>query len=533
MKKTDILIIGSGGAGLSAALRAKELGAKVTVVGESLPTRSQTSMAQGGINAPIDPNDSIQQHIADTLKASHGLASKEMVTKLINSAPSAIEWLNSIGVPFSRKDEGTIAQRRLGGASFARACYSQDYTGLKILHTLYDQALHSGVEFVNESYLVDLIVEENQAKGAIFWDLKSGKLELILSKKVILATGGFGAIYHGYSTNANGSTGDGIAAALRVGAKVGGVEFVQFHPTALKGSNSLISESARGAGGYLLNSKGERFVDELKPRDEVARAIWKQMSKGEEVYLDIRHLGEEFIDEFIPQERKLSILYAGIDPVHSPMPINPVAHYTMGGILVDEDMQSSIKSLYAVGEAANAGVHGANRLGGNSLLEIVAFGRVAGESAVDSLSTNDVDVSGEHIQRAEKKIANIFDKEPKINFYTQKRELGTTLYESVGIIRDENRLQDALATVRNMRDNIAEMGIVDRSSIYNTNLIEFLKFENSLLLSEVLALSALHRKESRGAHFRSDFESEDETPKETIVSVVGEGIEVELKEVEK
>ncbi len=388
---TDVLIIGNGGAGLVAALSAKEAGATVKVLGKSYPTRSQTCMAQGGINAALGNvnDDSVEKHIEDTLRSGQGLASETAVKSLCEEAVDAMMWLDRIGVPFSRTEAGKIAQRHLGGAYAPRACYAQDYTGLKILHTLYDTCNKAGIEFLNERFLLNLITQEDEkgnqeVLGATVLNIKTGDAEEYRAKTVILATGGYSRMYHKHSTNAVGSTGDGIAAAIRAGARLSDMEFVQFHPTGLKNSSVLISESARGAGGYLLNAAGERFTDEKGTRDVVARAILDEINRCGAVYLDIRHLGEAFIDEELPQERKLAILYEGVDPVKEPMPIRPVAHYTMGGIEVGSDSQTCVKGLYATGECANHNVHGANRLGGNSLLELIVFGKQAGTNAAEA-----------------------------------------------------------------------------------------------------------------------------------------------------
>lgn len=386
--RSDVLIIGAGGAGLVAAIHAHSAGAKVRILTKDYPTRSQTTMAQGGINAALGnvSEDSIEAHVQNTLKSAHGLANEESVRFMCEQAPTAVHWLDSIGVCFSRTKDAKIAQRTLGGASAPRACYAQDYTGLKILHTLYDRVLAAGIEILNERYLLNFITNKDEtnksyACGATVLNIRTGEIENYESASVIVATGGYSRIYHKHSTNAIGSTGDGIAAAIRAGARLRDMEFIQFHPTALKNSSILISESARGAGGHLLNSKGERFTNELAPRDEVARAIHNEIERGEDVFLDIRHLGEAFIDEELPQERKLAKLYENVDPIYELIPIKPVAHYTMGGIEVDKNSQTKLEGLFAVGECASHKVHGANRLGGNSLLELVVFGKQAGESA--------------------------------------------------------------------------------------------------------------------------------------------------------
>ncbi len=518
----DLLIIGSGGAGLTAALNAKEAGLSVSVVTKTLPTGAQTAMAQGGMNAAlgnIEP-DNIESHIQDTLKSAHGLADADMVKLLCEQAPDVIAWLNSIGVPFSRvfspentNPTSTIAQRRLGGATHSRACYAQDYTGLKILHTLYDQCIKADIEFVTEHYLMNLIKSNNQeVQGATFWDIDSGKVVAITAKKTILATGGYGEIYHNFTTNSYGSTGDGITAILRAGGEVSDMEFIQFHPTALKDSSILISESARGEGGYLINQEGKRFTDELAPRDEVARAIWREVRMGHHISLDIRHLGEEKISNLMPQELHLCRLHAGIDPITEPIPIMPVAHYTMGGIDVDKSFQASgLKHCYAVGECSNAKVHGANRLGGNSLLEIVTFGRKVAQNIIEDIEKSSFS-SHEPKQDKEKQIAHdeaiiekIFAKPNDVNFYHKRKVLGKLLYKDAGILRNRNDIHEAVIYLESIQDKLAIMGVGDKSRENNQNLVEFLEFRNSLLLAEALLKSALHRQESRGAHYREDF----------------------------
>ncbi len=508
----DVLVIGSGGAGLVAALSAKEAGASVTVVGKSYPTRSQTSMAQGGINAALAnvDEDSVSIHIADTLKSAQGLASEDAIKSLCEEGVDAVEWLDRIGVPFSRTSEGKIAQRRLGGASAQRACYAQDYTGLKVLHTLYDQCLRAGIVFYNERFLLNLITEDNEGQktfvsGVNVLNIKTGEVEKYEAKTLIVATGGYSRMYHKHSTNATGSTGDGIAAAIRAGARLSDMEFVQFHPTALKNSAILISESARGAGGHLLNADHKRFTDELAPRDVVARAILDEIEKSGEVFLDIRHLGEKFIDEELPQERKLAKLYEGIDPVHDLIPIKPVAHYTMGGIEVNADSQTSIRGLFAAGECANHNVHGANRLGGNSLLELIVFGKQAGRNAAAYAASHEVVCKNEAKFVSDQNfVVGVKHFTNQIDFYQKREFMGNIFYNNAGIVRDDMGLKAVLGAVRQIQKEIPFMGPRDKSKIYNTNLVEFIEFGNMVELAEIVLVGAISRNESRGAHFRSD-----------------------------
>jgi succinate dehydrogenase / fumarate reductase flavoprotein subunit len=515
----DVLVIGSGGAGLTAALNAKAKGLEVLVVGKAYPTNSQTSMAQGGINASLGnrDDDSVASHIEDTLASSKGLGDAVMIEAMCHDASDAIEWLESIGVPFSRDEKSHIAQRRLGGATHKRACYSQDYTGLKILHTLYDNAIKENIEFLNEHYLINLIStqdEHNRVLGATLLDISKGEVIEIRAKTVILATGGYSSIYHNFTTNASGSSGDGISAVIRARGYLSDIEFVQFHPTALKSSGILISESARGEGGYLLNSKGERFVDELKPRDEVARAIIEQIEQDQEVFLDIRHLGEEKLMELLPQEVHLCKLHEGVDPAQELIPIKPVAHYSMGGVEVKRNLEvRGIKGCFAIGECSNAKIHGANRLGGNSLLEIITMGRSVVGSIEKYLEDFDEDNTIEHPQLNldRRFIHGVYSFTNQINFYEKREFMGKIFYHNAGIKRDETKLKAVLAAVRQMQKEITFMGIGDKSKENNYNLVEFLEFGNALELSEILLVGAISRKESRGAHYREDYPRMDES----------------------
>ena len=511
---TDVLIVGGGTAGLSAALAARENGARVTVLGKVRPTRSQSAMAQGGINAALGHmgEDSIENHIADTLRSAHTLADETMVRRMCEKAPDAVAWLDSLGTPFSRLDDGRVAQRRLGGAGGKRACYAQDYTGLKILHTLYDAALKAGVEFLDEYFLLNFIVEEKRVLGVTAIEIATGEVRAIGAKSVVAAGGGYAGLYHGFTTNSAATTGDVVAAAIRAGCVLGDMEYIQFHPTALKKSGILISESARGAGGRLLNTRGERFVDELKTRDEIAKAIWEQLEAGKEIFLDIRHLGEDFIDENLPQERKLAKLYEGVDPVRDPIPVKPVAHYTMGGIDVDRNHMTKVEGLYAAGECANARVHGANRLGGNSLLETVVFGREAGENAA-KFAKEHGEISPKNsaqFDRDSRFVAAIPQFSNRIDFYEKRTFMGKIFYRNAGILRHEMGLKGVLSVIRQMQRELPFMGIADKSREYNTNLLEFIEFGNMVELAEVVLVCAISRNESRGAHQREDFPEEND-----------------------
>ncbi len=508
MSNLDLLIIGSGISGLSAAISAKEEGADVLVVTKSVPTKNNSVMAQGGINAALGniKSDSTKLHAKDTLKSSHDLANANMVELLCNEAINAIEFLEKIGVSFSRIDnacstKGSIAQRKLGGASAPRACYAQDYTGLKIMHTLLDFAISSNIEIKDGLFLLELIKNScSEVCGGLFFNFNSGKLESIYAKRVLLATGGYGGIY-AKNTNSYGSSGDGLAAVFRAGGVLSNMEFVQFHPTTLKGSNILISESARGEGGYLVNCKNERFVDELAPRDVVAKAVFEQISSGNSVYLDLRHIDEQHLKEAMPQELKVIKTYANVDATKELVEIEPAVHYSMGGISVNSNFAvKSLAGCFAVGECSDASVHGANRLGGNSLLEAVAFGRLSAKKALS--------VAPNAIEQKEQKYNLPVGSGNYNELSNTKKEVAEILNKNVGLLRDEQSLKEAQDSLNRL--NIDTLSVSGQLQ-YNTNLIELLELKNSIYLAKATIKCALERKESRGAHIRVDYTSEDAT----------------------
>jgi succinate dehydrogenase / fumarate reductase flavoprotein subunit len=510
----DILIIGSGAAGLTAALEAKKKTNNIVVLSKTYPTQSQTCQAQGGINGVLKTTcdkDNIQSHIDDTVKSAHKLGDIETIKYMCENSKESIKWLDDIGVPFSRDKNNNIAQRKLGGATHNRACYSSDYTGLKILHTLYDNCIKNDIEFLNEKMLLSFIVEDNIAKGVTYLDIQTAEVKQLLAKKVIVATGGYAGIYYGYTTNSTASTGDAISAALKIDCEVINMEYIQFHPTSMKDSCILISESARGEGGYLVTSDGKRFVDELKPRDVVARAIYEKIENGVDVFLDLRHLGLEKIKETMPQEYDLALEFMKLKLDEDLIPIVPAAHYTMGGIKTNIYGETNIKNLYAVGECSSNGVHGANRLGGNSLLEVITFGKLVVSNATLNMEidTNySTNKKYDIFTKDKLMIENIFNGDIKTNFYDTKKELGKLLFNDVGLFREEKRLKIALEKIEQMKQNLEFMGIEDKSKIYNTNLKEFLEFKNMIDLAKVVTTSAMQRKESRGAHYRVDFPDE-------------------------
>ena len=531
----DVLVIGSGGAGLSAALEAKKYSSNIAVISKTHPTSSQTCQAQGGINAVLNSNqDSVDSHIKDTIKAGNNLQNNKAIEIMCKNASETINWLDELGVPFSRDINNNISQRNFGGASYPRTCYSSDYTGLKILNTLYDSCIKEDITFINEHYLISFIKDENTNTivGINTIDLFSGKLLQFFAKSIIIASGGYAGIYNDYTTNSTATTGETLTHALNIGCQLENMEFVQFHPTTLKESKILISESTRGEGGYLVDQNGKRFVDELKTRDEVARAIYKKIEEGNQVFLDLKHISQDTIKKNMPQEYQIIQQFTGLKLDTDLIEITPSAHYTMGGIKVDIDGKTNIKNLFACGECASNRVHGANRLGGNSLLEIITFGRVTGKNA--SLNTNSItsfntSKYSNNYNSEQSKITEIFTLPNTINYQDIKRELGEKLFEKVGLFRDDKSLHSILKDIKEWKQNISKMGITDKSEVYNTDLKEFLEFKSMLELAHTIVLSALSRCESRGAHYRTDYLEKKQTLEtSTIVKKTNDKIEVTL-----
>ncbi len=524
----DIVIVGGGGAGLYAALWAAENTIlKVAVMTKVYPTRSHTGAAEGGINAVLTHSvgDSPEAHAYDTVKGSDFLADQDAVDIMCKMGAAVIYDIAHRGVPFSRRPDGRIAQRPFGGASFPRTCYAADKTGFYILQTLYEQCLKNNVTFLNEWFLLSIIHNGERVEGLTAWDIRNGGVHLIRTKAVILATGGHARVYWNRTSNALGNTGDGTAAALRAGLSLKDMEFIQFHPTGLAKTGILVTEGARGEGGYLRNKDGERFMKryapekmELAPRDIVARAIQTEIDEGrgcgpngDYICLDLTHLGEEKINERLPQTREHAILYEGVDPVKEPIPIAPTAHYSMGGIDTDRLGRTPIKGLYAAGECACISVHGANRLGGNSLLDVLVYGRLTALEAVKYADeAPETNPSMAKAKDDEKRILELMEADGKEKLADLRRELGNVMMKHFGVFREEKSMKEGLEKLMEIKERARHVKVYDTSKKFNTDLITALEFLNLVDLAPAIAVPAIERKESRGAHARKDYPKRDD-----------------------
>jgi len=538
----DILVVGGGLTGLAAAL-ACDPRVSVAVISRTHPLRSHSVAAQGGINAALGNNpdgrdDSWERHAFDTIKGSDYLADQDVAELMCEKAIPTIYELEHLGVPFSRFPGGVIAQRPFGGAGFPRTCYAADRTGLVIVHTLYEQSTKRKVKFYNEWLVTNLIAEHGKCLGVVVYDLASGEILPVKAKAVIFATGGYGRVYL-RTTNAYINHGSGIGIAYRAGVALKDMEFVQFHPTSVYDKNILITEAARGEGGYLLNNEGKRFMAdyapsamELAPRDIVARAIQTEINNGrgfenQYVHLDLRHLGEKKINKCLPAVREICIKFAGLDPVESPIPIQPAQHYSMGGIDVDRNCSSGLEGFYAAGECACVSVHGANRLGGNSLLETVVFGKIAGAAASKFvMGSKNESGNSEKVLLADavkfKKRIEGWNKNhsgEKVHHFLNR--LKVVMSEKVGIFRTKKDLEEALENIRQIREDYYQRAYLSSECRrYSQELVNILEFDYMLDLTEVIALGALNREETRGSHYRLDFKERNDRDwlKHTLVT---------------
>ena len=529
MIEHEVIVVGGGLAGLRAAV---ELAGRrdVAVVSKVHPIRSHSGAAQGGVNAalgnaPDGADDTPERHAYDTIKGSDYLADQAAVETMCRLAPEMIYEFEHWGAPFSRLPDGRIAQRPFGGGGFPRTCYAADRTGHVMLHTLYEQLVKRGVTVYDETVVTRVVVDGDHCHGLVVFNLKTGQFEGIASKVCLFATGGYGRIYRN-STNALINTGSGLGAALAAGVAVKDLEFVQFHPTSQLGTNILITEGARGEGGYLLNGRGERFMEryaasamELAPRDIVARAIQTEINEGRGfgggyVELDLRHLGKDKLLKRLPGIREISIDFGGIDPVDRPIKIQPGQHYSMGGIDTDVRGRSNIENFYAAGECACVSVHGANRLGGNSLLDTVVFGRLVGQAVIEDLEGLDFQPAGKLIEDALKQQTKAVDRlleRPAGRPHHEIRDrLRDICSERVGIFRNEDDLAEAVREIEALKHSYREVSLRTAPSVFNYEVVNVLELESRIYLSEITAKGALARRESRGSHYRTDYPTRDD-----------------------
>ncbi|MEA3521854.1 MAG: FAD-dependent oxidoreductase [Campylobacterota bacterium] len=527
----DVVIVGAGLAGSTAARELEKEGKNVAVITKLHPLRSHSGAAQGGINAALSDEDSIELHEFDTVKGSDYLADQDVVELMCKEAPKTIRWAERMGAAFSRNENGTIAQRPFGGQSSPRACYAKDRTGLTLLQTVYEQALRSGVKFWDEWYAADIIYKDGKVSGVVAFNIRNMEKAIFNAKAVMFATGGYARSFK-INSNAHANTGDGLSIVARHGLPLEDMEFVQFHPSGLSGNGVLISEAARGEGGKLLNSLGERFMDkyapnkmELASRDVVSRAIINEIREGrgvgprkDAVYIDLTHLGKDLIMERLPELRDLAICFLGLDMIKEPILISATAHYSMGGIPVDMDghvrqnNSDFVDGFYAAGETACSSVHGANRLGANSVLEALFFGRHVGQTILKDLETLTLEKAKESdADTMINEVEAILTRNGTDTVPALRDELQQSMTDNAGVFRVEDLLAKQVKIVKKLRKRFNEnCRIDDKSKIFNTDLQEAIELGHMLDYSLFIVESALARKESRGAHFREDFDTRDD-----------------------
>lgn len=563
IKNYDVIIIGAGGAGLRAAVEIpKEY--SCAVLSKVFPPRSHTGTAQGGVCAALGnmEEDSWENHSFDTVKGSDYLGDQDAIDIMCQDAIRAIIELEHMGMPFSRNEAGKIAQRKFGGHTkpenpadpfgkrvpVMRACYSADRTGHVMLQTLYENCIKNQVNFFSEYFVTELIIDKGICIGVVAFNIADGEIAIFHGKSVMFATGGYGRAFR-ITSNAHVGTGDGTTLVYKAGLPLEDMEFFQFHPTGLWRLGILVSEAARGEGGILKNKDGERFmaryapsVMDLAPRDMVSRAIITEIREGrgikgsdgtEYVYLDVSHLGKKVIDEKLPEITGFARTYLGVEPTKEPIPIQPTAHYAMGGIPTNADGEvllnekgEIVPGLYAAGECACVSVHGANRLGTNSLLDIIIFGRRGGKAITGFLKTADFEnipaSAGELTKQQMDWILNASGKE---KVYELRSELQQVMMDDCGIFRNEEGLKRCLSKVREIRERYKNISIEDKTHVFNTDLMEAVELENLILSAETTVVSALNRTESRGAHTREDYPNRDDEQwlKHTFITAKGEG----------
>ncbi len=561
----DVVVLGAGGSGLRAAVGLSEAGLKTACISKVFPTRSHTSAAQGGISAALGNmgEDDWRWHMYDTVKGSDWLGDQDAIEYLCKEAPRAVVELERYGVPFSRTDDGKIYQRPFGGmtknygnGTAQRTCAAADRTGHAILHTLYGQALKQNTEFFIEYFALDLIMKNGECKGVIAWNLTDGTIHRFRSHITIIATGGYGKVYYS-ATSAHTCTGDGNAMVLRAGLPLQDMEFVQFHPTGIYGVGCLITEGVRGEGGFLVNGKGERFMERYAPnakdlasRDVVSRSMEMEINEGrgvgknkDHINLHLDHIDKKVIDERLPGISEAAKTFANVDVSKEPIPVVPTVHYNMGGIptnykaevLTLNGSEKTVPGLMAIGEAACVSVHGANRLGSNSLIDLVVFGRAAAKRAAEIVKPG---ATHEEVSNSETdKCLQRFDKIRNSNGSTKTSELRLqmqkTMQSKCAVFRTEKTLKEGVNQIREPYEGMSDISVKDKSLLFNTDLVETLEFDN--LISQALTTmdSAYNRKESRGAHAREDFTKRDDKNfmKHTLAWQNGNKVEIKYRDV--
>ena len=561
----DVVVLGAGGSGLRAAVGLSEAGLKTACISKVFPTRSHTSAAQGGISAALGNmgEDDWRWHMYDTVKGSDWLGDQDAIEYLCKEAPRAVVELERYGVPFSRTDDGKIYQRPFGGmtknygnGTAQRTCAAADRTGHAILHTLYGQALKQNTEFFVEYFALDLIMKNGECKGVIAWNLTDGTIHRFRSHTTIIATGGYGKVYYS-ATSAHTCTGDGNAMVLRAGLPLQDMEFVQFHPTGIYGVGCLITEGVRGEGGFLVNGKGERFMERYAPnakdlasRDVVSRSMEMEINEGrgvgknkDHINLHLDHLDKKVIDERLPGISEAAKTFANVDVSKEPIPVVPTVHYNMGGIptnykaevLTLNGSEKTVPGLMAIGEAACVSVHGANRLGSNSLIDLVVFGRAAAKRAAELIRPGSPheEVSNDETD----KCLDRFDKLRNTNGSTKTSELRLkmqkTMQSKCAVFRTEKTLKEGVNEIRKPYDGMEDLAVKDKSLLFNTDLVETLEFDNLIRQALTTMDSAYNRKESRGAHAREDFTIRDDKNfmKHTLAWQEGDKVKIKYRDV--